>query len=157
MMVESDIRPWNGGKMKKCISCGITKNLSEFYTHKNMSDGHLNRCKECVKARVMKHRLANLDRIREYDRARSKLPHRMQKNRDVAARWRAANPLRRAAQIALRNAVRDGRVIPWPVCAVPECEDTKVEAHHPDYDQPLQVVWLCSAHHKQCHHMKGLK
>jgi hypothetical protein len=143
--------------MKKCISCGITKNLSEFYTHKNMSDGHLNRCKECVKARVMKHRLANLDRIREYDRVRSKLPHRMQKNRDVTARWRAANPLRRAAQIALRNAVRDGRVIPWPVCAVPDCEETKVEAHHPDYGQPLQVVWLCSAHHKQCHYMKGLK
>jgi hypothetical protein len=88
MMVESDIRPRNGGKMKKCRSCGITKNLSEFYTHKNMSDGHLNQCKECVKARVTKHRLANLDRIREYDRVRSKLPHRMQKNRYVTARWR---------------------------------------------------------------------
>jgi hypothetical protein len=30
--------------MKKCGSCGITKNLSEFYTHKEMSDGHIHRC-----------------------------------------------------------------------------------------------------------------
>jgi hypothetical protein len=27
--------------MKKCSICGITKNLSEFYTHKEMSDGRL--------------------------------------------------------------------------------------------------------------------
>jgi hypothetical protein len=29
--------------------------------------------------------------------------------------------------------------------------DEKPEAHHPDYSAPLDVVWLCSAHHKQAH------
>ena len=24
-------------------------------------------------------------------------------------------------------------------------------AHHPDYSQPLKVVWLCQAHHSEIH------
>lgn len=33
-----------------------------------------------------------------------------------------------------------------------KCKDcSKPEAHHPDYANPLDVVWLCPAHHKQAH------
>jgi hypothetical protein len=54
------------------------------------------------------------------------------------------------ANTILGNAVRNGIVIPWPCCAVPECS-TKPHAHHPDYDRPLDVVWLCPKHHKETH------
>lgn len=32
-----------------------------------------------------------------------------------------------------------------------DCGEPKTHAHHPDYDRPLEVIWLCPAHHRAEH------
>jgi len=36
-------------KEKTCFKCGDLKPISDYYKHKGMSDGHLNKCKLCTR------------------------------------------------------------------------------------------------------------
>lgn len=133
--------------MKTCFKCLQSLPLEAFYKHSAMGDGRLGKCKECTKTDVKNHRLENLDRIRAYDKFRSSMPHRIQKQTERTKQYRQRFPERKAANNAVNNAVRDGRLkkLPCWVCG------EKALAHHPDYSRPLDVVWLCQPHHKQTH------
>lgn len=113
-----------------------------------MGDGLLSFCKDCVRKRVSAHRSANIDAVRAYDRARGKDPARRAGVSRVSLKWRMSDPRRAAAHRAVYRAVSNGSMAKKP-CEV--CGSKKSVAHHPDYDKPLHVVWLCQAHHKQEH------
>lgn len=67
--------------------------------------------------------------------------------------WRRANPRRYLAHLYVEAAKRCGILTPQP------CEicGGKAEAHHPDYNRPGDVRWLCRKHHAQLHARGGGK
>lgn len=50
--------------MKRCLQCGSSRPIYDFYKHDKMADGHLNQCKECVKTNVAIYRIDNIVMVR---------------------------------------------------------------------------------------------
>lgn len=57
---------------KQCFKCLAVKPLSEYYKHKKMKDGHLNKCMECTKDDVRTNYRENSGVKRERDRHRNR-------------------------------------------------------------------------------------
>jgi hypothetical protein len=135
-------------EQKLCTSCKQNKMMSDFYTHKGMKSGLLNKCKECVKERVRKHRNDN-DSVREYDskRYRENTERRIEMHRR-AKQYRFDFPEKYKARTAVNNAIRDKRLKKEP-CMI--CGNPKSTAHHEDYSKPFEVKWLCYLHHARIH------
>jgi len=132
--------------MKTCFNCGKKKPIDEFYKHKKMADGHLNKCIECIKAYAIERRNGPTgEKIRAYDRARGN-----RQSCSYVQEYRASNPEKYKAHSLVNAAMKRG-AIKKHACFV--CGSEKTEAHHPDYSSPLDVVWLCARHHKQAHAM----
>lgn len=149
--------------MKICFKCNELKPLNEYYKHKKMSDGHLNKCKDCTKKDVHKHRGENIEKVRAYDRNRPNKDERIKKqleyhktgrgkevSRIGMRNYRELYPDRHKANCAVGNAVRDGRLKRPSSCS--KCFiECKPHAHHDDYSRPLSVRWLCVGCHNEFH------
>lgn len=144
---------------KECPKCGEIKNTSEFDKHPNNKDGLQGSCKKCLQI------------TRKKRDQRNKLnPDYVSKER---ARWRESKnkaeikPKLTLEQIRIRDdrhgknikkirakekvykATQRGILTKQP-CSI--CNSTEdVQAHHWDYDKPLDVIWLCRRHHAEAH------
>ena len=133
--------------MKTCFKCNNEKPMSEFYKHAQMKDGHLNKCISCTKKDAREHRDLNIDKIRKYDRDRGNRQHK-----EYMKEYRDKYPKKYKAHIKLNNEKKKGNIKQLP-CEV--CGEENSVAHHDDYNYPLSVRWLCSAHHHQWHAKNG--
>ena len=157
---------------KKCIKCGEIKPLSEFYAHKQMGDGHLNKCIQCVKEAAKRHRELNIEKIKEYDRNRPNAKERNELNKkrkkdlkeldpelsrekelSRIKRYREKHKENYKTYLIVEKAIKDG-VLKNPG----RCEKCGAagytEAHHENYAKPLEVCWLCDKCHKERHKEK---
>lgn len=156
-------------KEKKCFKCFEVKPLSYFYKHAQMGDGHLNKCKSCTKKDSNKRRNAKIQECREYDRKRNSLPHRVKlrndlyeknkntdeykkKHYDSNRKYLKNNPEKTKSKRAVQYAISSGK-LKKESCRV--CGNIKVEAHHEDYDFPLNIIWVCRKHHMEIHVKNG--
>jgi len=58
--------------MKECFKCKKIKEYSEFYKHKQMGDGYLNKCKECTKKDVKIDYIKNIQNPEWHEKERAR-------------------------------------------------------------------------------------
>lgn len=135
---------------KTCFKCHVEKTLDEFYRHKMMGDGHLNKCKECTKRDVHRNYESKREQYSDYERRRYQDPKR---RADIVRNLNAIRkryPEKAKAWRMVAYAKRTGKLIPKP-CQ--HCGTTvKVQAHHGDYSKPLDVTWVCFKCHREHEH-----
>ena len=90
-----------------------------------------------------------LERKREYQKS----PMGKMAHASANKAYRQRNKKKLAAHNAVAKAILRKGLEPLP-CLV--CGE-KAQAHHPDYDRPLDVVWLCETHHKEVHAMARMQ
>lgn len=134
--------------MRTCSICGKELPETEFYASKPKM------CKECAKSSSRNYRYSHAEQCREYDKKRNQLPerkkameqHTSNNNHNIEGYKKAHNTLLRA--------VESGEVERPCHCAI--CgKECKPNAHHNDYKEPLNVVWLCTSCHTTYHIGKG--
>jgi len=147
--------------MKSCTKCGETKEFDLFKKNSKMVDGYDSWCKSChnrlkqiwlnnhpEKRRERdKRRYAQLMRRKRGDNYVVGSSENRRGNRAVVLDSETKRLRHNARRIA-RRAIASGKLIKHP-CQI--CGEAQVESHHPDYSQPLDVVWLCKDHHAEIH------
>lgn len=132
---------------KICRECGRELPISEFNKNRSSKDGLQDRCRKCFseynKKRYASNRekfKANVKRYRE-DNPEKVLETRLKTNKN--------NPTKVNARKCVESAIEAGVIKKPHVCSGCGCPDTKrrIEAHHADYEDPLNVIWLCP----KCH------
>lgn len=146
--------------MKLCRKCNAKKDDNDFYFK---TKGILGVCKDCHKKDVSLNRKAKEEYYKQYDRDRANLPHRVkarkeyQKNnpdvfRKAKKKYLETHPEKYKAVNKVNNYKRFHDI--QQPCLI--CGEEKSQAHHEDYNKPLEIIWLCDKHHKELHKNRKL-
>lgn len=155
-------------EIKTCFICKEDKSIVEFSKNARAKDKLNYMCKACAK--IQNDRLAKqkfeyeqylkenhpeeysiyMEEQRKRFRIKAKIfreNNDMTKHyRDIKRTWRARHPEKARAQSVLTNNLKAGKIDRPDACSCCGIE-CKPEAHHPDYSNQLEVVWLC----RECH------
>ncbi len=158
---------------KMCNRCGKIKLVREFYKR---DSSYRSECKECFLMdcksrydtdpekhleRSKKYNALNREKVNSIKRAWcTKNPEKRkeilkkwntenpEKIREAGRKYRDANPEKRKAYGIVQVAINKGSLL-RQLCGV--CGKEPTDAHHEDYDKPLDVLWYCKKHHKALH------
>lgn len=161
--------------MKKCTCCKEKKPLVDFPFNKENKDGRGSYCRKCkvAKQKIWRgtesgklwHRInykKNGRKFYEKDRIRNRIREKSEKRKAWKKMWaksekgKASIDRKRKSPFGVKRencyrithkAIRRGELKRLP------CEKCgeKAQAHHPDYNKPLDVMWLCAEHHREWH------
>jgi hypothetical protein len=132
--------------MKTCFKCGLEKPLTEFYKHKQMADGYLNKCKVCTQSDVRSryNHLKEDEHFLNAERKRGrKKYHRLYAGdstttSEARKKWEHKFPEKKEASSSAQN-------------LEPLFENA--QRHHWSYNEVhyKDVIWLTSREHGKAH------
>jgi hypothetical protein len=132
---------------KECLRCGESSPLSVYGINRYCSV-----CQPAYdKERYAENKHKILAKHRETYKIDSLTPEfKARSNKNTKASYER-NPEKQKCRAKARDAVNKG-VIVKETCFL--CGEENVQIHHPDYTQPLAIIWLCQLHHTQYHMME---
>lgn len=143
---------------KECFRCKELKDVSCFYKNKTAADGLQPICKECRKEYLKGYNLNNREKYlawkkNHYERnveseRQKRREYRKKTNNAAHKKWIVNNPTQYKANL-LASSYINNNGIKRGQCFV--CGETATESHHPNYDLPFNVVFVC----KRCHSLIG--
>ena len=158
---------------KPCAKCKEVKLLDEFYKQKSGKLGRHSYCKACIKILNAKKykpeysRQYYLDHKEEqdeyqreyykknYERIDKRFKAHYEKNKEhiaiILKKWREDNPIAIKSHALVQGAIKRGDLFKPTLCECGCNQPGRIEAHHLDYNFPLQVIWLKRGCHRQLH------
>lgn len=135
----------SGGPAMSCSKCG-----EQFIARHWQEKSRDYRCMPCKRAQQNAANAAKGQALRDEAKAAYK-----RRRSYYAAYWMEAksdpmHKIKRAARRKVATEIEAGRLKRLP-CEI--CGSEMVDAHHDDYQKPLDVAWLCHAHHMERHAM----
>lgn len=146
-------RSRNKDKIKKHYKRWLDKSWSKYYKNnkekiKSRSTTWNNSNKDRVKVNMATYYKKNKEKIKNkvYLYRKTEAGKSLLKRQNLIAKEK--RPLAVSAKRILNHAIENGKIKKEP-CVV--CGSIKSQGHHPDYNFPLKVKWLCAQHHKDLH------
>jgi len=129
--------------VQKCSSCGEEKPLEEFHRNRGKPAGRSDMCRSCrsIYDRTQNAKPERIEKFKQYRQEEST----MMRNRERSRQAYINCPEAYKAKALVSRLISLGLIErePCQVCASEE----DIHAHHDDYSRPLEIIWLCRAHH----------
>src|SRR3990172_30736 len=144
----------DGEECWHCPTCALWLPRQEYYISLRSWNGIGAQCKKCHTATSIRTR--NKDTVRKSNaeymrRARIKYPEKFKERDRIASSIRRKNdPIKVSARAELKKAVKRGDIVKPNVCERCGVENI-LTGHHDNYNNPLEVLWLCYSCHGKEH------
>lgn len=146
---------------KKCCDCHEWLSVDNFDTYnKNGKTYYQSKCKPCRKIyntskEVREKNKIQQEKNKEKYKETAKRYNQSKRGREVrrkaSKKYWDANSKKNSARKKVRTALRNGSMVRPNKCSM--CgKQCKPEAHHEDYNKPLDIIWVCKSCHTNIHY-----
>lgn len=153
---------------KKCRKCQEILPIENFWRDASTNDGYNIRCIDCKKEDQHQYIIDHPEKKDKYNDTQRIRVQRLKQDINYVMKWNADNQERVKesrkkwyidhqtevkAHDKVEYAIKKGEIERPDTCLL--CgDDYHISGHHEDYNDPLNVIWLCDTCHKRLHTLK---